>query len=83
MVGPLGIGVVESVTLGAETLQTGEAMGRDSEDFTDAAVLWVFVGGGGEDLDGSETLVVGRQRVATLPGRVMVEGEGQRFSLTL
>lgn len=39
MVGPAGVGVVESVTLGTQTLLAGEAVSRDPEDFTDVAVF--------------------------------------------
>lgn len=40
VVGPLRVGVVQSITFWTESLDTGEAVGRDTEYFTDIAVLW-------------------------------------------
>lgn len=40
MLGPVGVGVIQSVTLGAEALQAREAMGGYAKDLTDAAVVW-------------------------------------------
>lgn len=39
VVGPAGVGVVESVALSTQTLLAGQAVSRDPEDLTDVAVL--------------------------------------------
>lgn len=40
VVGPAGVGVVESVALCTQALLAGQAVGRDPEDLTDVAVFW-------------------------------------------